>query len=569
MRNILIFLCLIALLCGMTVTAGAATAAQSIGTYATVSNDGTAQVTLTANIHLDRVEENLRFALPGEASNITVNGSRARSRSENGLKMVDISRFIGKAVGDFTLTFIYNLPNLITTNEAGQLELQLPLLAGFSYPVQALEFSVTLPGPITAKPAFSSGYHQANIEKDLYFTTDGATIKATSQAELKDHETLTMTLLVTEEMFPQKRIVAPEVGTATTLTAVFLVLALLYWLLFLRNLPSWPSVRSTPPAGYSAGEMGSVLCQQGANLNMMVFSWAQLGYLQIELQPGGKVLLHRQMDMGNERSNFEQRCFQKLFGRRESVNAGSARYGELFRDLDKMKPNLAAVMHPKSGNMLLFRGLAALGGMFAGVTLAVSLAAGAGMQWFLMFLLGAVALVSCWHIQVWAVNLFVPDRRKLWIALALCGLWLLLGALGGQFNAGWGMVAAQLFAGLLMAIGGRRTPEGRLLMGEILGLRRYLRTVSSEQLRMICQNNPDYFHQMAPYALALGVDKAFAKRFGKLQIGSCPYIFSGSDSTLRATQWNNMMRRVLKGMNTRPEQSRLEKLIAIVQSFIK
>ena len=66
MRKIMIFLCLVAMLCTMTVTAGA-TAAKSIGTYATVSGDGTAQVTLTANIHLDRVEEDLRFALPGEA----------------------------------------------------------------------------------------------------------------------------------------------------------------------------------------------------------------------------------------------------------------------------------------------------------------------------------------------------------------------------------------------------------------------------------------------------------------------------------------------------------------------
>ncbi len=568
MRKILIFLCLIGMLCGMTVCAGA-TAAKSIGTYATVSGDGTAQVTLTANIHLDRVEEDLRFALPGQATNITVNGSRARSRAENGLRQVDISRFIGKAVGDFTLTFTYNLPNLIVTNAAGQLELQLPLLAGFSHPVQALEFSVTLPGPVTAKPAFSSGYHQANIEKDLYFTTSGTTITAVSQVELKDHETLTMTLLVTEEMFPQKRIAAPEVDTATTLTAVFLALALLYWLLFLRNLPTWPAVRSTPPEGYSAGEMSSILCLQGPNLNMMVFSWAQLGYLQIEMQPGGKVLLHRRMDMGNERSSFEQRCFQKLFGRRDTVNAASARYGELYRDTEKVRPNLSSVMHRRSGNMLVFRALAALAGMFAGVTLAVSLASGAGMQWALLFLLGAVALVSCWHIQAWAVNLFVPDRRKLWIALALCGLWLLLGAFGGQFNAGVGMAAGQLFAGLLCAIGGRRTPEGRQLMGEALGLRRYLKSVPADQLRLICQNNPEYFHQMAPYALALGVDKAFAKRFGKLPIGSCPYIFTGADSAMRAIQWNSLMRRVLKGMNTRPEQSRLEKLIAIAQSFIK
>ena len=568
MRKILIFLCLVAMLCAMIISAGAATGAKSIGTYATVSSDGSAQVTLTANIHLDQTQEDLRFALPEKATNITVNGSRGRSRVEDGLRQVDISRFIGKSVGDFTLTFTYKLPNLITTNEAGQLELVMPLLAGFAYPVQLLEFSVTLPGPITAKPAFSSGYHQANIEKDLSFTTSGATVTAASQVELKDHETLTMTLLVTEEMFPQKRIVAPEVETATMLTAVCLVLALLYWLLFLRNLPTWPAVRSTPPEGYSAGEMGSVLCLQGANLNMMVFSWAQLGYLQIELQQG-KVLLRRQMEMGNERSGFEQRCFQKLFGRRDTVNAGSARYGEVYLEMEKMKPNLSAIVHRRSGNMLVFRALAALGGMFSGVTLAVSLASDAGMQWFLIFLLGAVALVSSWHIQAWATNLFVPSRRKLWIALALCGLWLLLGALGGQFGAGVGMVFCQLLAGLLVAMGGRRTPEGRLLMGEALGLWRYLRSVSAEQLRLICQNNPEYFHQMAPYALALGVDSAFAKRFGKLAIGSCPYIFTGADSTLRAAQWRGQMRRVLKGMNTRPEQSRLEKLIALLQSFIK
>jgi len=273
--------------------------------------------------------------------------------------------------------------------------------------------------------------------------------------------------------------------------------------------------------------------------------------------------------MGNERSSFEQRIFKQLFGRRDAVNAGSARYGELYREMEKMKPNLSNVMHRRSGNMLVFRALAALGGMFAGVTLAVSLASGAGMQWFLIFLLGAVALISSWQIQTWAVNLFVPNRRKLWVALALCGLWLLLGALGGQFNAGAGMVTAQLFAGLLTAVGGRRTPEGRLLMGEALGLRRYLRTVSSEQLRLVCQNNPEYFHQMAPYAIALGVDHAFSKRFGKQPIGSCPYIHTGGDSTLRAVQWNSLMRRVLKGMNTRPDQSRLEKLIAIIQSFIK
>lgn len=569
MRKLILYISLVCMLCCLTVGAGAASVAKSVNTHATVSHDGTAQVTLTANIHLDHVEEKLLFALPAQATDITVNGIRARSYLENGLRQVELVDIIGKAVGDFSLNFTYSLPNLIVTNAAGQLELQMPLLAGFAYPIQALEFSVTLPGPVEAKPAFSSGYHQANIEKDLTFSTAGATVTAVSQVELKDHETLSMTLLVTEEMFPQKRIAAPEVGTVTTLTTVFFLISLAYWALFLRNLPARPTLCSTPPDGYTAGEVGSVLCLQGANLNMMVFSWAQLGYLQMELQPTGRVLLHRQMEMGNERSSFEQRTFKQLFGSRDTVDAGAARYGALYRSVASARPNLSALMSRKSGNMLVFRALAAVSGLFAGVTIAVSLGTGAALQWLLVVLLGFAAFISCWHIQAWAVNLFVPNRKRMWIALILGGVWLLLGILAGRFGTGVGMLLCQLLAGFLLALGGRRSPAGRVLMGEILGLRRYLRSLSPEQLRTISRNDPEYFHRMAPYALALGVDGAFSKRFGKQPIEDCPYIFTGVGGRLRASQWNGRMRQVLKGMNTRPEQSRLETVKALIRSFTR
>ena len=37
------------------------------------------------------------------------------------------------------------------------MQLQLPLLSGFGYSVDVLEFSVTLPGNVEALPTFSSG----------------------------------------------------------------------------------------------------------------------------------------------------------------------------------------------------------------------------------------------------------------------------------------------------------------------------------------------------------------------------------------------------------------------------
>lgn len=221
MRKILVFLVLVTMLTGLFVSVSAANSAKNVNAHATVSSDGTCQVTVTAAIHLDQANKDLRFPLPKKAGNVTLNGARARGRTDNGLWYVDLGRVIGSGVGDFSLTFQYNLPNLIGRNEADQLQLELPLLSGFDYPVQSLEFSVTLPGTVTAKPAFISGYHQANIEKDMVWEVSGATITGTAQTELKDHETLSMRLLVDENMFPQKRIVPPNFKTVNVLLTVF------------------------------------------------------------------------------------------------------------------------------------------------------------------------------------------------------------------------------------------------------------------------------------------------------------------------------------------------------------
>lgn len=569
MRKIFIFLTLSCLVCCLAFSAGAVTAAKSVSSYTNVSSDGSCQTTLTATIHLDSPIENLTFPLPGEAKNITVNGSRAHGALENGLRQVKLSSIIGKTAGDFTLTFTYNLPNVIITNEAQLLQLQLPLLAGFSYPVQAMEFSVTMPGPVDAKPAFSSGYHQANIEKDIYCTVSGATITGIAQTELKDHETLVMTLMVSEDMFPQKKIVPPDFQTVNMLITVFTLLALGYWALFLRNIPAWPYTCPTPPEGIGAGQLGSVLNLQGGDLSMLVFSWAQLGYLRICLEHTGRVLLYKQMDMGNERSAYEQQIFQHLFGRQEMVDTGSLRYAQISRNVAKRMPNLSAFIHPRSGNVLIFRFLAAVVGMFCGVSVGIGLSSGAALQWFLVFVMGALALVSSWQIHSWATALFAHGRRKIWIALGICAPWLLLAAFAERFSMGIGFAVGQLLAGLLTAFGGRRTREGRQAMGEILGLRRYLGNVPRAQLQQICQNNPEYFHQMAPYALALGVEKRFAKRFGGTPIGPCPYISSGAESTMRADQWTGLMRRVLNSMNARQQNSWLEKVTAVLRMFLK
>lgn len=569
MRRIAVFAVMLAVLFSLIPGVSGASQISTAGAHATVSPDGSCQCTITATINLDQSSQDLTFPIPKEAYNITLNGSRVRTQVKDSVRLIDLSSILGGLTGIFSITINYSLSDVIHPTEADMLQLQLPLLSGFAYPVQALDFSVTLPGSVTSKPAFSSGYHQADIEKDLTYQVSGAMITGSTQKELKDHETLIMTLIVPAEMFPQTSIELPDLAVLNIAMIVCAVLALVYWLISLRCLPFLPSTRTTPPEGCTAGELGSVLHLQGADLTMMVFSWAQLGYVLIHMDRHGRVTLHKQMDMGNERGTLEQRCFKKLFGKRSSVDTSGSHYASVCQAVEKLSPSLQSFVRPRSGNPRLFRALAATMGLFAGVSLGITLSAGAALQWLLVCALAALGGLSSWIMQRWAYSLYSHDKQKLWIALVLCIGWIVLGALTGQVGLGIGIVCAQLIAGFMAAFGGLRTEAGRQAMHQVLGLRRYLRTVDRAALQRICENDPEYFHSLMPYALALDSDNAFARRFGKARLPACPYLVLDSEAPLTALQWSEQMRRTATAMNARRRQFAAEKLLDFVQGMTR
>lgn len=542
---------------------------QQVGSYATVSNDGSCSVTMTVTLRLEQPEEKLKFPLPRDASGITLNGSRVRTQASGDKRLVDLSGAVGAMAGNFSFTVNYTLGDIIHTTETDELELRLPLLSGFAYPVEALDFSVTMPGEAGANPHFSSGYHQANIEKDLTWTVSGAVITGSAKQGLKDHETLVMSLPVTPEMFPQTAITLPDFDAINIAMCVSAVVALLYWLVFLRNIPPHPLAQTTGPEGYSAGELRSILTLQGADLSLMVFSWARLGYVRLQWTRQGRVLIYKQMDMGNERSDFEQRCFRNLFGKRQSVDTAGYRYAAFCQQVAKAVPNMQALVRPHSGNPKLFRGLAALVGLLSGVNLGILLGTGAALQWFLVFVLAILGFVSSLCLQRWAEGLFLRDKEKLWLAVSISAGWLLLSLAAGVASIGLWLIVSQTLAGWMATFGGRRTEAGHQVMAEVLGLRRYLKTVSREQLQHICNNNPEYFYTLAPEAMALGVDKAFAKQFGKMRLPDCPYLINRTEGQMTAVQWSQRLHSMLKAMDARKRQMPLQRLIALLQGFVK
>ena len=569
MRRFVAFFITFILILTFAIGASAVTEASKLGSFATVSADGRCQVSLAVTLHLETAVDKLYFPIPAEAAGVSLNGSRISAARSDGVRKINLSRLVKGVVGDVTANIHYSLHDVIHTTQTGALEMQIPLLSGFQYPVEVLEFSVTLPGAVDMLPSFVSGYHQARIEEYLTYSVDSATITGSSLKAMKDHETLTMHLTVSEEMFPQSITQTQSYGWGETAMRICAALALIIWVIALWNAPMLPQSNTEPPEGFHAGQLGCIAAGQSTDLTLMVLSWAQLGYVLVQVDRRQHVLLHRLMDMGNERSELEQRCFAKLFGKRQVVDTTSYHYAQLCQMTAKRTDGTKELIRPRSGNPRVFRGIAAGIGLFGGACLAVALAEGAALQGLLIFILGIAGAVSGWLIQGFGAGILVGHRRSLQTSLVLSCLWLLLGLIAGAFPVALKMVTILLAAGLLLAWGGRRTPLGRQTQAQVLGLQRYLRTVDKTQLQRICDADPDYFFRMMPCALALGVDKPFAKRFGSMKLERCPYLTTGTDIQMTALQWSKLIRKTVDAMNDRANKLPLEKLLGIIHSITK
>lgn len=553
-RVFLAILCLLLL----TTTVSAAGSATGLQSNAIVASDGTCQVSMVIQLTMDGTEDDLRFPLPSTAKDITLNGSSAKTSRSGALRWVDLSTVIYGA-GTYTLTLHYSLPDLISSDKNG-LTLTLPLLSGFPYSIDRMEFSINLPGTPKEIPTFTSTYHPESMDSFLSYTVDGPVISGYCLQGLKDHETLTMTLPVSASLFPQNIAKRWSLSYDDLLQYGLILLALIYWLIFLRCPLPRTVRRVQAPDGVTAGELGCILSGLGVDFSMMVLSWAQMGYLSIHMDRHHRVWLYKTMDMGNERSEFEMRCFKTLFGKREKVDGSSEHYARLGRKAGKTIPGAWHYFKKSSGNPLIFRCIAALIGAVAGYSLAVAFATDTAWQVILAVVLVPAGGVLSWLIQTGVHGVHLRHRLDLLIGIGSSALWILLASLAGEGIVGILVVFSQMIAGFAAIHGSRRTEAGLQARNEILGLRKYLRTVTPEELNRITQDNPDYYFTMAPYAMALGVDRIFSRQFGEMTVSDCPYLTVHGRSSLTARQWHELLRQAVQVLDERQRKLVWEKI---------
>lgn len=543
MRRILaLVLCIVLFL----IPVRAANAANRVHTTAEVKPNGECHVTIEADIRLDDPARGLKFPLGTDIHSVTLNGTAAPLTQSGGITSVNLSQLDGKT-GLYSCTISYIVNSVMEVDENDKQIVTVPLLYGFPYNVEEMSFSVTMPKEFTTLPAFFSGYHGQDIERQMNATISGAVIYGSVAQVLKDSETLFLKLEAEEGMFPASQTFGGSLTFDAAAMGILAALALVYWLFAMRCLPHLALRRPTVPEGICAGEMAAYLVRKTAQLPVMVLQWAQLGYLIIHLDDNGRVFLHKKMDMGNERSTFELRCFRDLFGRKQMMDVSSQRFQRISDKCAAMSRRKSNGYTSPKNSEKLFRLLSAALGAFAGVAMGDSIATSHTWRPILMAGFGVLCLILCWVIQEGMGEFHLRSKSNLKLSLVAAVALMVAGILCGCTNYALGALAWNILAGIMAWYGGRRSDNGIRIYTEILGLRRHMRRAGSEELQRILASNRNYYFELAPYALAFGLDKQFAAKFRDARLPACTWLHSGIDSRT-APDWYPQLRDVYNAM---------------------
>lgn len=544
------------LLCLPAFAYSAATEAQS---FVTLSSDGSASVNLNLTLRLEQSDKGITLQLPKNARNATVNGTAYHISESGDIRYLTISKATGGMSGMYSISVHYTLDNVLEFSKGNLLQANVPILSGFDYPVETAEFTVTFPGEITGIPTFTSLYMQTDVDSIISYDIDANTLSGVVTRELKDHDAFNILIAVDAAHFADSDILKTEGTFVMKAMGICGGLALLYWLGFLRFLPVLPQRQTQAPMTITAGDVGSLLAGQGTDLTLMVLSWAQMGYIMIETDARGRVLLHKRMEMGNERSDTENRIFAALFRKKNTIAGTGQAYAHLCKRVAANRNNVKGYFSQFTGKTAVFAWLCALTGAFGGIDIARGLAADGFFQYFWMVVLFLIGLFSARSIQELTGLWFLHKWDKKLTALAAMVLWLVLGYMSGQMILAGIVIGIQILGGFLGYYGGLRNAAGRQITAELLGLRRYIARLYKEKSDIY--QNTEYFYRVLPFALALGVEEQLARAYERAALPECTFLIYGSRRTPKAWEFVKKVRDITGTLDERQKTLMMEKIL--------
>lgn len=526
MRKLCLLLAVAAAVLLLTGTVWAdSTVVSSMDTTCTVETDGSCLVILRAQINFEPDTRDFVIPVSPLAREVAVSGAQYTLTRDGEFTQIHLQ---GSYSGKVDLTVSYRLAETVTDQDTTQAFSVTLLYPAWPCAIETYGFTIQLPHPFEELPEILSGYYGDLIDNYMEVSIQEGVIRAdlNSKQVLQDHEAMSVSLTLPRDYFDLRFLAGKTVAMDRMLFFVFAIMSAVYWLVFLRNFPILPKRQTMPPVGGNAGEIPYVLTGDKPDLALMIVHWASLGYLTLHRTRKGRISLIRQIDMDNERKQFESQIFNALFARGDYCDLRSGEYAKArYLAEDKTKEYWQYRIYDRGRSTTILRLLAMAAGLALCLACFDASLAPKSWRWFAIVPLTLLGGAACRLIQnLGGLLLRRHSLRNGLLALAGIVYLAAAGKFGGEPKLAFLCILLQLTVGLLLRCGGPRTKMGSAQAAELLGFRRYLLSSPAQTLRSNLNTDPQYYYRCLPVADGLRVGKYFSAGFGPAKLENCDWL---------------------------------------------
>lgn len=379
------------------------------------------------------------------------------------------------------------------------------------------------------------GSEGAASSTHLIWQADGDTITGRTTQLLSPYEGVTLKVDLPEGAFTgDNNAYDPFRWTVMILAALTVGGALTLWLLYGRDPQMAPVVEFKAPDGFSPAEVGYIIDEKVDNedLSAMFIYWASHGHMRIEELPHRKFRLIKLSDLDEGHPAHEKTAFNGLWTRgSDGIVEAKDLKNSYYTVANTFRSKTASVFTRRKKKRLydkksdIASGIIAFMSALCFWTLCMLWAwmsseeflAGAMLACFMTMPYYLFAMGWKWIQRRWRRNSTTVKVLTM-VAMIFITLFLLLlvnvmseeSLTPFERNT---LLLASLAAILLRPFIRKRTPWGHALTERVLGFRQFMMDAERDRIEQLMDENPQYFYDVLPYAIALGVTNKWAHKF--------------------------------------------------------
>ena len=414
--------------------------------------------------------------------------------------------------------------------------------------VQQATFTIELPKDFDeSNVSIGIGEYDAVDEQNVVWEKRGSTITGYTTRPIMGGESLLVRIQLDDDYFVNESVIGAGWNDAILIiTGVAVLLALLLWITLGRDRPLYPTVEFYAPDGMTPAEAGYVIdgCVDDKDVVALILYWADKGYLKIVEEEKKEFALLKLKDMpsgGNVRA-YESTMFNKLFAKGDAVSLDKLR-NTFYTTMNATKTSVTNYFEG-SKKRRVFTTQSKKARAWMGVITMLPIAFATFAYGYLamdtLLMSAFIAVMVGWFISLpvfmlartfekWRGMKKGSRTARLIVSIIILFIVMVLYifVVPVAFDAADALMAitttfvttiATIVLVILTVIMRKRTKQGDVWMAKLLGFKNFIDKAEKDRIRLLVEENPEYFYNVLPYAYVLGVTDKWAKNFADIGV---------------------------------------------------